>query len=926
MKLTLIGAGKFLMGSPEDEPKRKSYEDIPREVTISEPFYMGVCEVTQDQWRAVMGYEPWKNRHCGKPGGEKPANWISWYGAKMFCRVLSKKTGWDVRLPSEAQWEYACRAGADMRYCFGDDKKKLLDYAWYDALNDEPIFRGRTKDDGPKKSGRKKPNAWGLHDMHGNVQEWCRRWLKNRSSRMSMDLFSDNAYEDGDRVLRGGGWDSVRSECRPAFRRFGSLEMSDERSGFRVVVSPGSKTDRSYLRLAEVPSDLTDARAWYDLGNAWRARGVCYQAIVYYNRAIGLDPDYAPAYYNRGLAWLAEDAHDQAIEDFSRAIELKPTYVAAYLKRGQAARYGSDIFWSGDALEDFKRVLELRPDSSEAYHGLGWCYLDVFSGFINGYGMEGPHCDELDKGLADYNLAIKQNPNDSKAYYLRGILLYCNTKYHKAAVDLSRYIEMTPADAAAYKIRGDVWGKLRQYDKAIADYSRAIEIDSSDYQSYYDRGRILDIKGLYDQAVSDFTRAIEIDPTSDQAYFQRGHALAAGGDRDQAAADFQRGFEADSWRSYKYRLVGEDWLWRGEYERALVYFTRAVETLDVGRVPALILRSRIWSDMGVHDKALADCNRAIELDPEYPQSFMARSDAWDAMCEYNKALSDINRAMKMDPKFDKGDGGLFPPEDDAKAVKTDAYRSRALVWDHKGEYDKSVADYKRAMELSPKSDYLYNNRALVWMHMGAFDKAVADCNRAIKNDPKDAFYYGTRGKVYAARGDCDKALVDYNRALEIYPEYFTEYRLRGLLYFNLGKFGRASGDFQSYVNLWRGDKHGVLWRYIARRRAGKSAGKGLSVFARRYVRDRSLWPGAVFDMFEGRIDPEMCIKAAGETKYKKLRPQQLCEAYFYAAQYELIQGRKDIARKYLRKCLDFKVPQTDQQTAAKAELKRMGPK
>ena len=170
MKLVLIPAGNFLMGSPETETDRRDYEGPQREVTISQPFYMGIYEVTQAQWRAVMGTEPWHGRVWVQSGADIAANHISWDDASKFCELLSEKTSKKVALPSEAQWEYACRAGSKTAYCFGDDAAKLGDYAWYyeNAYNKDEKYAHSV--------GRKQPNAWGLYDMHGNVLEWCRDW------------------------------------------------------------------------------------------------------------------------------------------------------------------------------------------------------------------------------------------------------------------------------------------------------------------------------------------------------------------------------------------------------------------------------------------------------------------------------------------------------------------------------------------------------------------------------------------------------------------------------------------------------------------------------------------------------------------------------------------------------------------------------
>ena len=233
MEFVLVSAGEFLMGSPAGEANRDDDETQHR-VRITKPFYMGVTEVTQEQWKAVMGSSPWSGEVYPGRSNDAPVTYVSWNDAQEFCKKVGARhavpAGMTVRLPTEAEWEYACRAGSRTAYCFGDNAAQLGDYAWYDDN------AGDAGEKYPHSVGKKKPNAWGLYDMHGNVWEWCQDWYGSYPTAAADD---PSGPANGElRVLRGGSWYYDPLNCRSASRsRFGrSLAFPD--IGFRVAVSP----------------------------------------------------------------------------------------------------------------------------------------------------------------------------------------------------------------------------------------------------------------------------------------------------------------------------------------------------------------------------------------------------------------------------------------------------------------------------------------------------------------------------------------------------------------------------------------------------------------------------------------------------------------------------------------------------------------
>jgi len=219
--MKLIPAGKFDMGSPESETDREVEEGPQHQVTIKEPFYMGVYEVTQEQWEAVTGYNP---SYFVAPGN--PVEQVSWNDCQGFIAELNEKGIGTFRLPTEAEWEYACRAGSETRYFFGDDPgyTEIGDYAWY-----------RDNSGGITHIvGQKEPNAWGLYDMHGNVIEWCKDWYGDYDSLAQTDPQGPDTGSA--RVIRGSGIAHFAQQCRSAYRSLNAPTDSNKAMGFRLVM------------------------------------------------------------------------------------------------------------------------------------------------------------------------------------------------------------------------------------------------------------------------------------------------------------------------------------------------------------------------------------------------------------------------------------------------------------------------------------------------------------------------------------------------------------------------------------------------------------------------------------------------------------------------------------------------------------------
>jgi formylglycine-generating enzyme required for sulfatase activity len=227
LEMVSLPAGKFTMGSSESD-----YEKPPHQVKVNS-FAIGKYPVTQAQYQAVMGTNPSHFKNWFKNNPQNPVECVSWDDAQAFCQKLSRITGKTYRLPTEAEWEYACRAGTTTRYYFGDNDNQLGDYAWYEGNSNRTTHP----------VGQKKPNGWGLYDMSGNVWEWCEddwhdsyigapddgtAWIDNDNRSQSL------------KCLRGGSWLDSPNFCRSAYRAGDYPGDRSDSYGFRVAcVSPG---------------------------------------------------------------------------------------------------------------------------------------------------------------------------------------------------------------------------------------------------------------------------------------------------------------------------------------------------------------------------------------------------------------------------------------------------------------------------------------------------------------------------------------------------------------------------------------------------------------------------------------------------------------------------------------------------------------
>jgi len=224
IKFIWLPAGKFQMGSPESEHGAAITSEEQHEVTLTRGFWIMSTEVIQDQWNAVMANNPARF----KESGQLPIHDVSYDDCTAFLTSFKEKfgahlTGWNVLLPTEAEWEYACRGGSTEKWCFGSDESLIQDYAWLDSNSDEK----------PHVVSQKKPSAWGLFDMHGNVAEWCKDGKRQYGKAVTDPDGGRSRFEV---IVRGGHYRNPSHNTRSASRSWTDPKSGAPTIGFRIIL------------------------------------------------------------------------------------------------------------------------------------------------------------------------------------------------------------------------------------------------------------------------------------------------------------------------------------------------------------------------------------------------------------------------------------------------------------------------------------------------------------------------------------------------------------------------------------------------------------------------------------------------------------------------------------------------------------------
>jgi tetratricopeptide (TPR) repeat protein len=379
---------------------------------------------------------------------------------------------------------------------------------------------------------------------------------------------------------------------------------------------------------------------------------------------------------------------------------------------------------------------------------------------------------------------------------------------------------------------------------------------------------------------------------------------------------------------------------------------------------ALTNRGSAYDDKRDEDRAIADHDQAIKIDPTLDLAFNNRANAYGREGEIDRAIADYDEAIRLNPKFstaynNRGNTYRDDKRDYVRAIAdfdeairinpkyADAYNNRGNALDSLGNRHRALADYTSAIRLDPKFAFAYNNRGLEYREMGELDAAIGDFNAAIAIDSRYANAYRNRGNTYFMKSDYDRAIPDFTAALAINARDSETSVSRGIAYGKMGDYTRAIADYDNviainpqdtaalsnrgYAHFYHGDfvdaatdlsrvvgadfTYPSLFRFLAQSRAGQAVSDLEGAAKRVNSQD---WPYAVFELYLARRDAAATLAAAQ-------KPEERCEAQFYVGEWQLLQGDRAAARQRFEEALGSCPKAFIEYTGAQAELRRLGP-
>jgi tetratricopeptide (TPR) repeat protein len=418
----------------------------------------------------------------------------------------------------------------------------------------------------------------------------------------------------------------------------------------------------------EPSSSLDKSVVYFYRGFSYLSQNNLDRALADLNQAIKLQPTVAEAYANRVVIYIAKGDYSHALADANQAIKLEPNLAVSYNNRGLISMATGNY---DQAIADFSQTLKLLPDVKDSDHVIRQNGSQL--GTFNPSNREVPTVNLLFTELSDYPVYL----NRGGAYLSKG-------DYDHALADFNQAIKLQPDGVFAYVNRVAVYFAKQDFDRALADINQVIKLQPDFALAYLKRGSVYYFKGDSDRALADLNQAIKLQPDFALAYLSRGAVYMKRDDNDRAIADFSQALKLAPDDAEAYLTRGSSYSQKGDYDRAFADFNQALK-LAPDNAEAYNARGWAYAQKGDFDRALVDLKQAFKLKPNEASFYDSRGFAYAGKRDYDRAIADYNQSLKLKPDADY------------------AYYHRGIVYRALGDHQKAIADFKRTLELTKDS-------------------------------------------------------------------------------------------------------------------------------------------------------------------------------------------------------------------------------
>ncbi|MCK5523893.1 MAG: tetratricopeptide repeat protein [Thiomargarita sp.] len=492
-----------------------------------------------------------------------------------------------------------------------------------------------------------------------------------------------------------------------------------------------------------------DAGYWFDQADKQRKAGYDGDALISYDNALKIKPDYIIAWANRGYSLDRLGRNEDAIANYNRALQIKPDNAEDWLGHGNAL---GGLTRDKEAIASYDKALQIKPDYASAWNNRGISlknlgkYEETVASFDKALQIQpdyalawrnrGNSLQNLGKdeeAIASYDKALQIQPDYALAWFNRGISLQNLGKYEEAIASYDKVLQIQPDDADAWNNRGNSLGELGKYEEAIASYDKALEIQPDDAIACYNRGNSLGELGKYEEAIASYDKALEIQPDFAGALINRGNSLGELGKDEEAIASYDKALEiqpdyADAWNNRGISLKN-----LGKYEEAIASYDKA---LQIQPDDALAWNNRGWSlyKLERYKEAITNYDKALEIQPDYVLAWFNRGNSLSNLGKNEEAIASYDKALEIQPDY------------------VLAWFNRGISLKNLGKHEEAIASYDKALQIQPDDADAWNNRGVTLENLRRYEEALKNYDKAIELGPQESVYLDNRKRILKKLG------------------------------------------------------------------------------------------------------------------------------------------------------------------------------